>query len=342
MTRAYNTATTQQNSGGAVTPITAGKNAIINGGMDIWQRGTTFSPSAGAGNLFMPDRWIYYKGGGTYTVSRQSSGLTGIQYCARVQRTAASTDTNIIYSSYNFESADSYRFAGQTITFSFYARKGADYSASGSTLAVYMSYGTGTDQNITTTGQTSLATNSATLTTSWQRFTTSVAVPSTATQLFIQTSFTPVGTASTNDYYEITGIQVEAGSVATPFSRAGGTIQGELSAAQRYYTRESVTNGYSYLRGFGNATTTSLARIIVPFPVEMRVKPTAMDFGGALAVSDGGTFYSTGSFVLSTNSTTENAQVEYTHGTASFIQYRYYGLQDAAAATAYIGFSAEL
>jgi hypothetical protein len=96
------------------------------------------------------------------------------------------------------------------------------------------------------------------------------------------------------------------------------------------------------LRGFGNATTTSLARIIVPFPVEMRVKPTAMDFGGALAVSDGGTFYSTGTFVLSTNSTTENAQVEYTHGTASFIQYRYYGLQDAAAATAYIGFSAEL
>ena len=338
MTRAYNTATTQQNSGGAVAGVTAGKNAIINGGMDIWQRGTTFSPSAGAGNLFMPDRWIYYKGGGTYTVSRQSSGLTGIQYCARVQRTAASTDTNIIYSSYNFESADSYRFAGQTITFSFYARKGADYSASGSTLSVYMSYGTGTDQNITTTGQTSLATNSATLTTSWQRFTTSVAVPSTATQLFIQTSFTPVGTASTNDYYEITGIQVEAGSVATPFSRNAGTIQGELAACQRYYWRFTAAAGGANYLCLGRTTTQ--VDVEIQHPVQMRTSPTALEYGGTTDISDINIAgYNTTSLSFA-NASVLFASIRANIGQASLAQGKTYvfGVQTSA----YYGFSAEL
>ena len=37
MTRAYNTATTQQNTGGAVAGVTAGKNAVINGAFDIWK-----------------------------------------------------------------------------------------------------------------------------------------------------------------------------------------------------------------------------------------------------------------------------------------------------------------
>jgi hypothetical protein len=328
--------------------MASGKNPFINGGFDIWQRGTNLVLASFS--AFAPDRWLMnYSGKNTgLTTSRQLTGdttnLPFIQYCARVQRNSGETSTAGISLSQGMETSNTIPYVGKTVTFSVYARRGANFSAASNAFKVALYGGTGTDQNVVSgyTGFSAPIDQSVTLTTTWQRFQFTTTLSSAITELSAYFEYVPSGTAGANDYFEITGVQLEVGAVATQFTRTGGTLQGELAACQRYYTRESVTTQYSYLRGFGNATTTSLARIIVPFPVEMRVKPTAMDFGGALAVSDGGTFYSTGSFVLSTNSTTENAQVEYTHGTASFIQYRYYGLQDAAAATAYIGFSAEL
>jgi hypothetical protein len=101
----------------------AGKNCVINGGFDIWQRGTSVAASTTA---FLADRWRAYRNAAGATFSRQSSGLTGIQYCQRVQRDNANTFTNGISSWYTSESADAYRFAGQTVTLSFYARAGAN------------------------------------------------------------------------------------------------------------------------------------------------------------------------------------------------------------------------
>jgi hypothetical protein len=317
-------------------------NPVLNSAMQVWQRGTSFTAAG-----LTADRW---QTGSTTnkTLSRQTTSdttnLAFIQYCMRIQRTVSTTGTGGIDIAQNFESVNSIPFAGKTITMSFYARAGANYSPTSSLLNYYLYTGTGTDQNLFTglTGSATPISTTATLTTTWQRFTATATIGATATQLVPYFLMNPSGTAGANDYFEVTGVQIDIGSVALPFRTYAATIQGELSACQRYYTRENVTTTYAYLRSNGNATTTSLARIIVPFPVEMRVKPSAMDYGGALAVSDGGTFYSTGSFVLSTNSTTENAQVEYTHGTASFVQYRYYGLQDANNGSTYLGFSAEL
>jgi hypothetical protein len=98
--------------------------------------------------------------------------------------------------------------------------------------------GTGTDQNPLTgyTGQVVTA-GTKTLTATWQRFTYTQIVPATATEISLDFYFTPTGTAGAADYFEITGVQLELGSYATTFSRAGGTIQGELAACQRYYEK---------------------------------------------------------------------------------------------------------
>ena len=65
MTRAYNTATTQQNSGGAVSPFIAGKNKIINGDFRINQRAFTSTTTDGT---FGFDRWFAPMSGGcTYS-----------------------------------------------------------------------------------------------------------------------------------------------------------------------------------------------------------------------------------------------------------------------------------
>jgi hypothetical protein len=170
--------------------------------------------------------------------------------------------------------------AGKTVTVSFYGKAGANYSAASGALTYALYQGTGIDQNVFgMTGGSGVGTGTATLTTSWQRFSFTVAVPSTSTELAVYFSTTPVGTAGANDWFEITGVQLEEGSTATPFSRAGGTIQGELAACQRYYFRTQVGNSgstpYMGVTVAGSATTT-YANLI--HKVTMRSAPTSVEF----------------------------------------------------------------
>ena len=123
------------------------KNGVINGAMDIWQRGTSGFTTTYAYNA---DRWKQ-GGASAQTVSRQTvsdtTNLPTIQYCARIQRNSGSTSTSTLEHLYGFESSDSYKYAGQSVTLSFYARAGANYSATSSLLNGRIIYGTGTDQS---------------------------------------------------------------------------------------------------------------------------------------------------------------------------------------------------
>jgi hypothetical protein len=254
----------------------AGRNPFLNASFDIAQRGT--STSGTNGRVYTLDSWCAVSdGAGTgWTVTQEATNdttnLPNIRYCARVKRTT--TGTSIIYFSQSIETANSIPFAGRTVTLSFYARKGSDFSASGSNLTVNFSSGTGIDQNAlqSFTGSTNLINTTATLTTTWQRFTYTVAVGATATELAFNPYYTPTGSTTTNDYFEITGIQLEIGSVATAFARNGATIQGELAACQRYYYLLSDGSGFT----FGNAAYYTSTDVLgtVFFPVQMRTAPT--------------------------------------------------------------------
>jgi hypothetical protein len=140
----------------------AGRNPFLNSAFDITQRGTSISGTNAI--IYTLDRWCAVSdGAGTgWTVSQQATGdttnLPNIRYCARVKRTT--TGTSIIYLSQSIETANSVPFAGKTVTLSFYARKGSDFSASGSNLTVNFTTGTGTDQNalVTFTGGNAIIT----------------------------------------------------------------------------------------------------------------------------------------------------------------------------------------
>jgi hypothetical protein len=318
----------------------AGKNDVINGGFDIWQRGTSFT-IASSTQTYTADRWMAYRTATGATVSQQTTSPNYSPYYTRVQRANANTGTQIIYLTQSIETLNSKPLAGKTITLSWWARAGANYSAASSNLTWELAYGTGTDQNMITgfTGQSNITAGTKTLTTSWQQFTTTGTVSTSATQVGINFYFTPVGTAGAADYFDIADVQLELGSTATTFSRAGGTIQGELAACQRYYYR--ATSGISYaVFGVGNAYSTSGARFSVNYPVTLRTTPSSIDYS-TLRVTDDVVIDSAITALTLYRSSQNYGFVDATCG-AVMTQFRTYFISSAGSSTAFLGFSAEL
>jgi hypothetical protein len=83
-----------------------------------------------------------------------------------------------------------------------------------------------------------------------------------------------IGTLSAT--WQVTGVQLEVGSVATPFERRPyGT---ELALCQRYYWK--ITGGTSVPFGSGFNSSTTQNQIVTFFPVEMRTAPSALEQSG--------------------------------------------------------------
>jgi hypothetical protein len=97
------------------------------------------------------------------------------------------------------------------------------------------------------------------------------------------------GPANTANTLDIWGVQVEAGSVATAFQTATGTLQGELAACQRYYFRNTGGGATAYNPyANGGTISTTGAYINFPFPVQMRVAPTSIDYANIAIQTSGG------------------------------------------------------
>ena len=254
----------------------AGKNAVINGDFNIWQRGTTFTnPSAGT---FTCDRYSWDSVSMTGSITRQAftagtapvAGYEGT-YFARLDITSGTQYGELVQKIENGRTN-----AGQTVTASFWAKLNS--GASGWQVNVVQNFGTGgSPSSAVLAGQTSF-----TPTASWQRFTFTVAVPSVAGKTFgtnnnSYLAMTIQKTSTTASQLDTWGWQLEVGNTATAFQTATGTLQGELAACQRYYYRQSADGAYSNF-GSGTAFSTTQAYIYVVPPVTMRVLPTAIDY----------------------------------------------------------------
>jgi hypothetical protein len=248
----------------------AGKNKIINGDFSVWQRGTSFTTV----NTYTADRYSssFDGTGGTRTVSQQTftpgtapvAGYEG-QYFWRYNKSVGGSGGTIDYV-INQKIEDVRTFAGQTVTFSFWAK-----AASSITANVYVS------QNFGSGGSSAVdqGYNSVALTTSWQRFTFTYNLGALTGKTIGTNSYLMFNMyyVNTNATFTIDtwGWQVEAGSVATAFQTATGTIQGELAACQRYYYRNGGSNQPIAV---GQAASSTLGVYTVTLPVTMRIQPT--------------------------------------------------------------------
>lgn len=344
MTRARDTADTQDNVGGSVPPFAAGKNRIINGDFSINQR--SFS-STTTDNTFGFDRWVWSFSGGTCTYSAQTftpgtapvSGYEARNF-ARIVTSGQTTGSQ--YAGFLQKIEGVTTFAGQTATFSLWAKAASGTPKIGISL----------EQNFGTSGSATVITNIAaqTISTSWARYSFTVAVPSISGKtigtandrlnVWIWTSCNLSGYATDvgiqNATIDIWGVQAEVGRVATPFQTATGTIQGELAACQRYYIRITNTSANTWYGPAGMAISTTRTFAALSLPVTMRSAPSMS--GSNVYVYDAGTNY--GASAVSAYAFAGNTiSIDITNSAASAA----YALRLLVLATnSYVEFSSEL
>jgi hypothetical protein len=323
----------------------AAKNVLINGNADFWQRGTT--SAAIANGTYLADRWKTVLGGTSInaTYSRDTSVPNGAsKYSAKLQQLSSSA-TNVSEFAFRqpMEGGTVYQLIGNQVTISFWYRSNQTGNHFVRVGASTLTGGTDTTQVFTVSAADTWEKKS--LTFAAFASVTAMNVADNAEAAIVDIGIRTFGSGGTetvaaNDYFQITQIQLEAGSVATAFSRAGGTLQGELSAAQRYYWR-TTSNGTAATAIGQIATASSTTTVSCPLrcPVTMRVTPTSVDFSN-LAVLDIGASRINVTAVALDNPSPDIASVSLT--SSGLTTQRNYVLYNQSAATGFIGFSAEL
>jgi hypothetical protein len=290
-------------------PLAGMRNAIINGNFDIWQRGTSFASPTNAN--YTADRWKvqFNNTGATRTLSRQSFALgqTDVPgeptYFMRFDQSVAGSGGTFTQLDQYIESVRT--FAGQQVTISFWAKAAA--STTMPSVALQQLFGTGgspSSLNQTTAG------SSLALTTTWQKFSYQVTLPSISgktlgtdnNDALIVVFFMPLNATFTID---IAQVQMEPGPVATPFERR--PIGTELALCQRYYQEVD-----SFFAGSGGPIASLDYR--GPFAVPMRTTPTVTVSGITNSNTSGATMTAINSKTWRAAATITVANVGYAFG----------------------------
>jgi hypothetical protein len=318
----------------------AGKNKIINGDFGVWQRGTTLNLTAGVSS-FLADRWLNYMDTNAATVTYSQQTFTpGTAPVAGYEGSffgRLSTGGNGNFSMFAQKIEDVRTFAGQTVTVSFWMKTSAAKTFS---VLLRQDFGSGGSSIVDQL-------SSYTTTTSWARYSLTFNLASisgktigTNSNLLLQLASYSAQTG--NFTVDVWGVQVEAGSVATAFQTATGTIQGEYAACRRYYRRTSAngTNQYSVVAQ-GSASNTTNGAMMVPFDVSMRIAPTVVDYS-TLRLADGVGAWTITAVAIDTNLISADYGFINCTVASGLTQYRPLFIQCNASASAYLGFSAEL
>ena len=250
----------------------ANANLIAGGSFDIWQRGTGPFTS---GAIYTSDRFYVYSQS-SYSLSQESSVVPeGATYAAKITTTAGSSFANMQFA---LEQSEVEKLAGKTVTFSVYLRANATYNGTTALQILYNATG-----NTQTGGTWALVSGAATThtpsTSAYTRVSVTGTIPTSAKGLAFYIGQQSVLANGSILYIGLA--KAELGSVATPFVRCGGTIQGELAATMRYFQKSyeqatapatATNNGRAIAQG-GTVVSNGLVCGVI-FPVVMRGTPT--------------------------------------------------------------------
>jgi hypothetical protein len=243
------------------------RNRIINGAMAIDQRnaGAAQTVTAAAVLAYTVDRWYAYSTGANVTGQRVAG--TGNNQFA-YQFTGAASVTAIGFGQ-RIEAANCFDLAGSTATLSVEL---ANTALTTVTWTAFRANTADTFGTLASPTRTQIATGTFTVNSALTRYSTQIAVPAAATT-GIEIVFT-VG-AQTSGTWTIDNVQLEAGTVATPFERR--LIVQELFLAYRYYYRLRAATPYANA-GSGRAYSSTNGQAVIALPVALRVAPTSTGY----------------------------------------------------------------
>jgi hypothetical protein len=249
-----------------------GKNKIINGDFSIWQRGTSFLGSTESFVGFTADRWYANSSDVTRENFAPGNAIAGYepQYFLKAKNRTGQTAGRFDRIEYKVE--DVRTFAGQTVTFSFWTKKPANKTGIMG-INIIQDFGTGGSTRVFNpfVGVTYSGTG-------WERKSFTMTLASIAGKTIGPASFISFefygNMGGTPDYeFDIWGFQLEAGSVATPFTTNTGNQQAELAACQRYYWQ-----GGGFQQAGGTSPASTETSVFIPIntfnAVPMRATPT--------------------------------------------------------------------
>ena len=282
------------------TAVHGRRNLIINGAMQVAQRGTSFTGFGAAVNYGIDRFANYHNSDGAFTISQETSVVPDdFTHALKIQTTTADSsiaagqrlivftrcEGNVV-SQLNWGTS-----AAKTVTLSFYVRSSITGTHGGA-------FGNGSDnRNYPFT----YTINSAD---TWERKTITVAGDTSGTWATdtgrslqvvwgLGVGSTYSGTAGAwasgdinsatgattgvlgtlNATWYLTGVQLEVGDKATPFEHR--SLGEELALCQRYFFAQQALAGEDYYAfGMGAAENSGTFRGLSSFPVTMRIEPS--------------------------------------------------------------------
>ena len=311
----FNDATVSSLNGGA---LAGARNKVINGGMVLDQRNAGSSVNVSADSYTL-DRWLNRVSGGGVITNQRTSSVVPAGHAYALALTVQTADSSIAAGDVyqlsqrieGFNTADlGWGAAGaSTVTLSFWVRSsvtgtyGVGLQSAANTRSYVATYtinaaNTWEYKSITITGDTSGSQNTGNGIGIDVVFDLGSGTSSNATAgswgaggSYWRTSGCVNWISNASATFYITGVQLEAGSVATPFERR--SYAQELALCQRYFVSASI-----------NVSPSAWNATPYYFPVTMRATPTVTGTGAGYTVSgsatNSGIYHYQNSFGIST------------------------------------------
>jgi hypothetical protein len=263
-------------------PLAGFRNRIINGNFALGQRATSFASGANNDDAYTLDRWyILSDGNDAIDVTQETSVVPANQkYAIALDVETANKKFGVAQI---IESDNCVGLTGGTVTLSFKAKVSATTKLDNVKAAVVAWSGTadtvtsdiisawgaeGTNPTLIANATYENTPANLSVTTSYATYSLTASIDTASTTNIIVFIWSDVTDTTAGDFLYVTDVQLEPGSVATPFEQR--PIGTELALCQRYFYRPNVSYTEQSYGSAGGANTTTQ----IYFPTQIRANPT--------------------------------------------------------------------